>query len=317
MTDTVSQRAATSLGLPTATVLRIARSAPYRYKVYEVAKRSGRGMRIIAQPAREVKALQRWLVESELSELPVHSAATAYAKGSSIRENAARHVRNNYLLKADFRDFFPSIKESALTAHLQRHCAGAYSQFETQFICRILLWRPDPYSELQLSIGAPSSPFVSNTIMHQFDTAISDVCERLGVSYSRYADDMAFSTRQPDVLASVGESLAQVLARINYPALALNNDKSVWTSKKHFRAVTGLVLANQGYVSLGREKKRILRAMVHRYQVGQMNPAETLKLKGLLAFAEDVEPDFVRRLEAHCSSAIIEAIRTFHVTTGD
>lgn len=311
MPSTVQQRAAHALTIPVTVVKRIARSAPYRYKVYTIPKRSGRGVRTIAQPAKEVKAIQRWLIDTELGELPIHEAATAYRPGSSIRGNAERHVGNNYLLKADLRNFFPSIKECDIRMHLDSFRANHYSAEELDFICRILLWRPTAGAELQLSIGAPSSPFVSNSVMYAFDSAVQTYCLVNELTYSRYADDMAFSSKRPNVLSAVSDVLVGILRDLRYPTVTLNRDKLVSTSRKHHRSVTGLVLSSQGKVSLGRERKRLLRAMVHHFENDRLTDEEAMRLRGLLAFASDVEPAFIRRLEAHVSERTLQRIRCY------
>lgn len=89
-------------------------TASSRYKVHYIEKRSGRGRRLIAQPTREIKFLQRMLVKHELGALPIHEAAMAYRAGLSIADHARPHAGGRYLLKLDFKDFFPSIKWSAL-----------------------------------------------------------------------------------------------------------------------------------------------------------------------------------------------------------
>src|SRR4051794_3337072 len=111
-------------GLGEHDVLAIVRNAPIRYKTYPIRKRNG-GERLISQPARELKALQRVLAESFLSQLPVHRAATAYRPGVSIRDNAAAHVLNGPILKFDFKEFFPSI-----TSHDWRIYSQKNSLFE-------------------------------------------------------------------------------------------------------------------------------------------------------------------------------------------
>jgi RNA-directed DNA polymerase len=93
------------LGMLPIQLEQIIRTAPLRYKVFEIPKRDG-SPRIVAQPAREVKAIQRWLVKDLSTILPVHSAATAYQKGTSIKINADRHARSNFILKMDFKNFF-------------------------------------------------------------------------------------------------------------------------------------------------------------------------------------------------------------------
>src|SRR5882724_8852090 len=98
-----------SIGLAVPDLLRIIVTAPKRYKVYTIPKRNG-GVRIIAQPSRELKVLQRFLLDRYLRKYPIHPAAMAYERGRNIFENAAQHIDNSVFLKLDFEAFFPSIK---------------------------------------------------------------------------------------------------------------------------------------------------------------------------------------------------------------
>jgi hypothetical protein len=77
-----------------------------------------------------------------------------------------------------------------------------------------------------------------------------------------------------------------------YPRLQLNDAKTVFTSKKHRRQLTGLVLSNEGKPSLGREKKRLIRSMAHHYSLNQLEPDQVPHLRGLLAFSFSIEPLF-------------------------
>lgn len=91
MTDFILQGIASDTGLLPSQVLAIASTAPLRYKVFKVPKRTG-GMRTLAQPAREVKALQYCLQGKIQEGLPIHDAVTAYKVGCSIGKNARRHA---------------------------------------------------------------------------------------------------------------------------------------------------------------------------------------------------------------------------------
>jgi RNA-directed DNA polymerase len=87
-----------------ADLLRIIDTAPARYKQYTIPKRSG-GTRTIAQPSREVKALQRYIMTTKLSEFPIHNAATGYIKHRNILYNAEYHQHGRVILKLDFENF--------------------------------------------------------------------------------------------------------------------------------------------------------------------------------------------------------------------
>jgi RNA-directed DNA polymerase len=290
----------------------LVRSAPRRYKVHTIQKRNNRGERTIAQPTAEIKALQRLMVEEYISKLPIHSAAKAYRIGLGIADHAGPHAKNRYLLKLDFRDFFPSIKGRDLLKHLAQH--SDIERADAQKLVRLLFWKPIGIPEFILSIGAPSSPAVSNTLLFSFDTAVSDFCKSKDVTYTRYADDLALSTNKPLVLKDIHSFIASLCLKLKYPRLVLNEDKTVYTSKKYRRQLTGLILTNDGALSLGREKKRLLRSMVHRHVLGLLNDEETSRLRGWLAFALSVDQAFVLSLKEKIGDVSYYSLMASHTT---
>ncbi|MBI3479211.1 MAG: RNA-directed DNA polymerase [Nitrosomonadales bacterium] len=265
-------------------------TASRRYKLHYIEKRHGRGKRLIAQPTAEIKLLQRWAIESYLSKLPIHRAATAYRPGRGIKDHAEVHADNRYLLKLDFQDFFPSILGRHFLMHLKSHASIADD--DAKFLMRLLFRFDRDSQDYVLSIGAPSSPAVSNTIMYDFDNALTDYCKTHDIIYSRYADDLALSTSKPKVLDDAFNFVKQLCKDVPYPRLQLNDTKTVFTSKKHRRQLTGLILTNEGKPSLGREKKRLIRSMAHRFSLSELPDDQILHLRGLLAFAYSIEPLF-------------------------
>ncbi|HHE9092337.1 TPA: reverse transcriptase domain-containing protein, partial [Haemophilus influenzae] len=152
--------------------------------------------------------------------------------------------------------------------------------------------------ELYLSIGAPSSPFISNIIMIDFDDQISQLCANIGVTYTRYADDLAFSTNNPNILDELLEEIEIICKNLNYPKkLEINSEKTVFTSRKHNRTLTGLVISNDGKISIGREKKRKLRVIAHKASLRLLDQESLDKFKGTLAFLLSIDPDFSNYLK--------------------
>ncbi len=281
------------------------RSAPYRYKVYQIPKRGGIGLRTIAQPAKEVKRLQYWVIKNIYPSLPVHPSATAYVTGKNILNNSEPHSDKAYLLKLDFEEFFPSIKGNDFLQYSQNNQNLSLLEADLQRLIRLLFWLPKRNNDFQLSIGAPSSPFLSNAIMHSFDNEVFGYCSEKNIAYTRYADDMAFSMHDMKMRGEVFEKVKSVLASQPFPSLTLNNRKTVFGSKAHRRMVTGLILANNGTVSLGRERKRRIRAQIHHLVQGKLTDKEKSNLQGMLAFARDIEPDFVGRMENKYGQEVI------------
>ena len=290
--------------LPQDELLRLIRSAPHRYKVFKIPKRKEGEFRTIAQPAKEVKALQYWVMRHVLNQFDVHPAATAYQKGLSIADNARPHTRGRYLLKLDFSDFFPSIKAKDLDLFLSKH-TRRFNAAEIEPLCRILFWMPRGSRKLQLSIGAPTSPLLSNILLGDFDSQVAAACARERVAYTRYADDLSFSARSSKALAQIEALVIETCARQTSPVLRINEAKTARVSKKESRRVTGLVLTNDGKVSIGRELKRKIRAQMHGFATDRLDSEQCLELRGMLAYINSVEPRFITRLQRKYGADVV------------
>jgi RNA-directed DNA polymerase len=272
----------------------IMRTAPRRYKTYKIKKRNG-GDRVISQPAKEVKLLQRLFETEYLSNLPVHPAAMAYEKGTSIRENADRHSPNGPILKLDFSNFFPSIRAKDWLQYADQH-ALLEDLEDRELAGRLLFQQPKGASVLRLAIGAPTSPHLSNLLMYEFDREMFEKAANEVVTYTRYADDLTFSAARTGHLQPIEKLVRRTLREIEFPILKLNDDKRVFATRKYRRMVTGVILTNDSRLSIGRERKKLIRSMIHYYIQNKLPVEEIPKLRGLLAFAKDVEPEFVLRM---------------------
>lgn len=290
----------------------LVRSAPRRYKVYQIEKRKPGEYRTIAQPAKEVKALQYWVIKNVLSTLPVHPAATAYREGKSIADNAHPHRLGSFLLKLDFTDFFPSIKARDFERYLKKKLVDIESS-DGEALSRILFWKPKGTQKLCLSIGAPSSPMVSNILMFEFDERVAKFCSKHEIMYTRYADDLSFSANVSSKLKEVEDFITKICKESRSPKLALNPEKLVRVSRKRSRRITGLVITNDAKISLGHDKKREIRAGIHHFVTGRLSNDQSLKLRGMLAYVKSVEPSFLGRLRKKYGSETIRRIQIFTV----
>ena len=222
-------------------LLAFSSTAPHRYKIYEIPKRSGKGTRTIAHPAKQLKFIQRLIVKEVTDLFPVHSCAYAYKKSTSIRDNAMVHKDSRYLLKMDFESFFPSITPELFFQEITR-ANLSFSAEEKDFLSKILFYKPSRKSNLRLSIGAPSSPLISNFIMYNFDAEVSRYCETHNIKYTRYADDITFSTNVKNILFLIPSVILQLLIKNNYNQLTINSEKTVYTSRAHNVHVTGVTI---------------------------------------------------------------------------
>lgn len=296
-----------SLCMSESDILVFSLSSPHRYKVYEIPKRNSDKTRVIAHPSKELKFFQRVLIEILDEILPVHKASFAYQKGVGIKDNAQKHTNSKYLLKMDFKDFFPSITPSLFFEVAEKH-GIVLNERDMMVLKGLLFWKRKGLEGLVLSIGAPSSPLISNFIMSFFDEAISKECSKRKIKYTRYADDITFSTRIKNNLFEIPDLVSSLL-KSNVSGVYVNSAKTIFTSKAHNRHVTGVTLTNEGGLSIGRERKRLISSMIHKSQYNKLNSEEASKLLGLISYATHIEPDFFERMVKKYGEAVLINIK--------
>lgn len=291
MKPSLIERLSADLLLPRDKIAKIAKSAPHSYKVYTIPKRTG-GNRTIYHPSKPLKALQRWIVRHITGDLPVHSAATAYRLGQSILQNAKAHQGSHYLLRMDFTGFFESITSTDIHCFLRSPSTTAKISLGPDDI--------DLFVQLVthkggLTVGAPTSPSLSNAICYELDFKLADYCSAQAITYTRYADDLFFSTQTPDILSALPDYVEQTITALPFPkALKINKGKTRHSSKKGRRRVTGLTLTPEGSVSVGRNRKRIVRALIHQY--AKLDARSKDQLRGHISYILSIDPDFLNAL---------------------
>lgn len=290
-------------------LMRIILTAPKRYKEYTIPKRHG-GLRLIAQPSRELKALQRYLLEFKLNAFPVHSAATGYVSGKNIFDNAQAHRDNKVILKLDFEDFFPNIRTTDWNNLCRRH-PGIVERGDMRWYRLILFWGRRTFHPQCLSIGAPTSPALSNIVMFEIDTLLAAAANRTGVTYTRYADDITASANTIEDVRRFEAEVTRILRATKSPNLTLNQSKRGIYLKGQRRMVTGLIITPDKKISIGRERKRLISVMLHKVLLGSLDTDHTQYLKGILGFCVANEPEFVTRMRAKYGSPVVDRVLQF------
>jgi hypothetical protein len=281
-----------------------AQTAFKRYKVYTIPKRTG-GTRRIEHPSRELKAVQRWINKFLFHSFSVHENATAYKKGASILKNAERHVDSSFTLRLDFEDFFPSFSKMSISLFLENQNTIrelGLSKEDIAFVCNIATRHES------LTVGAPSSPVITNVMMYKFDEIISDLARQNRLSYTRYADDIFVSTKNPDSLKGIADKIANISKNYEHVSLSINHGKTAYLSRRYNRSITCLVITPDHKVSIGRARKREIKSMVHNFMNGELDGESLSRLRGLVAFAMDAELTFFQSLKNKYGEAVLERV---------
>lgn len=279
-------------GLSPSDIIQNINSAPISYKIYTIPKKNG-GYRIIAQPTPIIKKIQRIIIAVFLSQFHPSSICTAYINKKSIIDNASAHKDNSWILKTDFKSFFPSIRPNDLFIFLEKNNVNL-NEFDKKIISSFLFRKNK--NQLELSIGAPSSPFISNLIMHEFDELMKNYCEEKSIAFTRYADDLTFSTNNFIDLKNLLAFLNENLNLLQSPKLTLNDKKTKIIGNGRSKRITGIIITHEGNLSIGRYSRKKIRAMLFNYKNNTIKNEDIPYLHGIVSHMRNIEPSYFKKL---------------------
>ena len=218
------------------------------YRKFVIGKRGG-GDRIIHSPRTFLKVVQYWILDYLLYSLTCHENCHSYQKGKSILSNSLPHVNRNYVANIDIENFFPSITQKMVFELLRKNDFGEQL---SKAIARVVTL------ENSLPQGAPTSPIISNAILHDFDEKMSQKSHSNDLFYTRYADDISISGKNKEDIIDL---IYYASKQIESLGLKINKKKSRIASKGGQQKVTGLIVNEVAQPP--RQFRRKIRAIFH------------------------------------------------------
>lgn len=218
------------------TIYSLSNNIEKNYKIYSIKKKNGK-LRKIYEPNNILKHIQRKILENILNNKSISIYAKAYHKGLSLKDNALPHINKDVILKLDIKNFFESISffnvyESCFSIEYFPKSVGMI----LTYLCT--------YDD-HLTQGSPTSAYISNLVMKEFDEYIGNWCTNNNITYTRYSDDMTFSGNfnPSEVINLVRNNLSKL-------GLELNNDKIHVIRKSSRQSVTGIVVNEKIQVNI-------------------------------------------------------------------
>lgn len=211
---------------------RAALFTPYFYRKFYIKKRGAekdkKNLREIKEPLPSLKEIQIWILNNILYSIHPNKFAKAYIPNRNVLDNVRYHRNKSKVVSLDIKDFFPSIKRSYVEKiFLNMGYSSNVSNLLSKLCC----------CEDILPQGAPTSPYLSNIYLFDFDNKIGKYCVALNIRYTRYADDMIFSGDFEE--QSLIDFVAGELSKIN---LSMNLDKIKVMTPNTRQIATGIVL---------------------------------------------------------------------------
>lgn len=287
-----------------------------KYTQFEIPKKGG-GTRKINAPAADLKLVQENLSKllqdciDEINELKglKDKVSHGFKRDRSIISNAKEHKNRRYVFNVDISDFFGSINFGRVYGFFMKDQNFSLDKRVAAVLGRIACY------EDALPQGSPCSPVISNLIGHIMDVHLVKLAKKHGCTYTRYADDLTFSTNNPIFPKEIARQSADnhhvwipgrdLLGLIKKSRFELNPTKTRMQYRDSRQEVTGLIVNKK--VNVRNEYRRKVRAMVYRLfttgnfdfehkttddagnQVKISNPGNINQLHGMLGFIDSID----------------------------
>lgn len=265
----------------------LASNANEKYKVHYIKKSNG-GLREISSPVQSLKIVQRWILDNILSKIKVSPYSYGFQKsncGSPLLCCAEKHRRNLYIMKIDIKDFYPSIKREKV---FFTFTDIGYNAVIANILANLCTHKDS------LPQGAVTSAYLANLICRNLDYRIAGLCNRRDIVYTRYADDLVFSSDNRDSLKRIYGFVQSIVSSEGF---VINDNKTQFLSPGTRKQVLGITV-NDNLIKAPKDMKRMVRAMIYKTIVSGDYSAYSV-IKGYISYIGSIEKDYVSKVKKY------------------
>lgn len=271
-----------------------------RYQTFTIKKKSGAD-RTINAPVKGLKSILRSLNIVLQCVYEPHEAATGFVLEKSIVDNAKKHVGHHYVLNMDLKDFFHTFDRNRVKMGFMFEPFNLNGDKEPlAFLLASICTHPfeiDGEVKTVLPQGSPTSPNLTNILCKKLDHRLTGLANRFGATYTRYADDITFSS-QHNIYTD--EAFNKELKRIIEEDQKLNiNLKKTRLQKAGYRQeVTGLIVNDK--VNVRRRYVKQIRMWLYYWEKYGYEKAEQIFKRDYIAdkgYVKNINPHLVNVLD--------------------
>ncbi len=243
------------------------------------------------------KHIIRAIHTQNLAKIPVNQSATAYLKGKSYFDFIEPHRNNYFFIKLDLKNFFHSISEDVIKSNFLEYFSDEIifpnsTQTHAEAIYNLIKIDLSEKSSNKrfikksiLPVGFPLSPIISNIVFRKIDLLIEKFCDEKNIVYTRYADDMLFSSKgkieynpfstknnrylNPYLHSkNFYDEISFILSINNYKINKNKIKKSVHTMSLSGYTITGSNYSDiKGFISISNKKTKIISKLIHELKI--------------------------------------------------
>lgn len=263
------------------------------YKTFEIPKKSGQQRKICA-PTGDLKQIQERLYQYIFEHQTnlrkrngiKNNISHAFEKRKNIISNAEIHRNKRYVVNIDLQDFFDSFHFGRVRGFFEKNRDFLFSHEVATVLAQLVCYQG------KLPQGAPTSPIITNYICRIFDIRVLHLAKKYHLDYTRYADDLTFSTNDRTFMTSWDMFLLELTEEVESAGFKINNQKTCVQYKDSRQKVTGVITNKK--INVDRRYYKEVRAMansLYRKGVFYNNGVEgTIKqLEGKFSFIDQLD----------------------------
>lgn len=263
------------------------------YSTFLIPKKSG-GNRTICSPCDELKLIQKkladalWEQQQDIwKKANIHpNLSHGFEKGKSIFSNAKIHVNRRFVLNIDLENFFDTFHFGRVCGFFEKNRYFMLPHEAAVTIAQIACYNS------KLPQGSPCSPIITNMICQALDIRLLQVAKKYKLDYTRYADDLTFSTNNRHFLDCYERFYKSLLREIQHMGFSVNETKTRLLYRNSRQTVTGLTVNQK--ININCDYYKATRAMAHSlYQKNEFqingSPATINQLEGRFAFIDQID----------------------------
>lgn len=240
------------------------------YSQFTIKKKNGSD-RHISAPDPELKEIQSRLsdlLQDCLNNIRENSKednnfSHGFERNRSIITNAEKHKSKKWVLNIDLSNFFDEFNFGRVRGYFLKNKNFSLNTELSTLIAKIACHQD------KLPQGSPCSPVITNLILVSLDRRLSNLCNRVGCTYTRYADDITISTNKKEfprnIIKSHNENSIDLnkkfLKEIISSGFQINLNKLRLFDRKCRQEVTGLTVNR--FVNVDNKYAKKIRAMAH------------------------------------------------------
>lgn len=244
----------------------LSKTKDVRYKEFYILKKNG-NLRQINTPDKLLKRVQNLIniLLQIIFKSHSHYCSNGFLIGKDIKRNAIPHTNKRFVLNIDIKDFFPSVNFRRVKVVLE---LSPFNLTNNREKIAFIIANLGTYMDY-LPQGAATSPILSNIVTQKLDRKISNFCIQSKVKYSRYADDLSFSSNKDILDQNFIESISKIIEEENFK---INETKTRIRTNRESQQVTGLIVNQK--VNIKKEYSQKVRAMINNWEKNGLIYAE-------------------------------------------